>query len=574
MSRRVDPSNQYRMRIHRTHGYQYASTQCPVMDSDNTRKQYRHKHWGRIDERNRFHPNQEFLLLPVAEREKMIFPPEWDLSELESLLSHRSPGRPAYRGADENRFYGDVWLLEQIAEKTGLTKDLEKVFAGNREMVHDILTLAMFPYLTGKAYNHVEAWQELGRFPSCHRLSPGAITRITQAITEQNRMDLVRLRHKRMKKGGLCAVDSTSRSAYGSSLRDVTWGKNKERLPLPQTVEVVVCSLSSHLPLYYRSFPGNMPDVRSLETILKDLHDADFRDYVLLTDRGYESLRNMKMCIQGAQAFISASKVQLKRTRKRIASMGEFSTHPPDMVWNAAKEVYEVQYKEELSISGSCSTDGPLYLNLYFDPVLRAKAQVHLANAMAAEASQLQTLKDEGTTITEDMLSVFDYFDVTLAADSSTVASWAVKPEEVRKEEQTEGFFALMTYGLEITASEALRLYGLRDEQEKYFTDMKTALCADTQQNWSEKGKIGRLFILFVGLILVSHLKYIWKTTELKELFSYSFGIIEEMRRIRCIEHTGRSKFITPFIGKQIKICDAFGFEIPKGCSPSSRKYS
>ncbi|MDR1657854.1 MAG: hypothetical protein LBT47_09945, partial [Deltaproteobacteria bacterium] len=37
---------------------------------------------------------------------------------------------------------------------------------------------------------------------------------------------------------------------------------------------------------------------------------------------------------------------------------------------------------------------------------------------------------------------------------------------------------------------------------------------------------------------------------------------------IRCIEHTGKAKFITPFVGKQIDICDAFGFEMPDGCSP------
>jgi hypothetical protein len=28
----------------------------------------------------------------------------------------------------------------------------------------------------------------------------------------------------------------------------------------------------------------------------------------------------------------------------------------------------------------------------------------------------------------------------------------------------------------------------------------------------------------------------------------------------------------TPFVGKQVDICEAFGFEIPKGCEPSPKR--
>jgi hypothetical protein len=34
------------------------------------------------------------------------------------------------------------------------------------------------------------------------------------------------------------------------------------------------------------------------------------------------------------------------------------------------------------------------------------------------------------------------------------------------------------------------------------------------------------------------------------------------------IEHTNRVKAITPFVGAQVDICEAFGFDIPKGCAP------
>lgn len=49
---------------------------------------------------------------------------------------------------------------------------------------------------------------------------------------------------------------------------------------------------------------------------------------------------------------------------------------------------------------------------------------------------------------------------------------------------------------------------------------------------------------------------------------SSTLEVLDEMRSVRCIEHTGRAKFITPFVGAQIDICNALDFTIPKECVP------
>ena len=71
-------------------------------------------------------------------------------------------------------------------------------------------------------------------------------------------------------------------------------------------------------------------------------------------------------------------------------------------------------------------------------------------------------------------------------------------------------------------------------------------------------------------------MRHIWKTTGLKKQFASTQDILDEMRSIRCIEHNGRAKFITPFVGAQKDICKAFGFDIPEGCGTEykSRKVS
>ena len=89
----------------RQRNHRYASTQ-PFTIGEDGKKRYSHKHWGTLDENLRFHPNTTYLYASIEERSKLIFPKEWDLSELENLESNRKRGRVAYEADDADRMYG------------------------------------------------------------------------------------------------------------------------------------------------------------------------------------------------------------------------------------------------------------------------------------------------------------------------------------------------------------------------------------------------------------------------------------------------------------------------------------
>lgn len=112
-------------------------------------------HWGTVDEEFRFYPGKRLFYAGPAERVKFVYPANWGLGELDKLSGTRDARRPSYDQEDGNRFYGDVWLLEQVADKTGLRADLTRVFDRNMELVDDILTLSFNPYLTGNTYNRL-----------------------------------------------------------------------------------------------------------------------------------------------------------------------------------------------------------------------------------------------------------------------------------------------------------------------------------------------------------------------------------------------------------------------------------
>ena len=94
-------------------------------------------------------------------------------------------------------------------------------------MVNDVLTMAYFPFVDNLSYNQLSQWQKEVKAPSEHELNSVNITRLTQSITEKHRMDLFRCRARRVGKGELCAVDSTSMSTYGFKLVDIRWCKNR-----------------------------------------------------------------------------------------------------------------------------------------------------------------------------------------------------------------------------------------------------------------------------------------------------------------------------------------------------------
>jgi len=565
MARSEDPNTQYRIKIHTNGGYTYASTQRSYTETDTGKKKYRHIHWGTVDKDFKFYPAPQYYMSSPEERAKLIFPEDWDMS----LTKETSQADPNYVGIAQNRLYGDIWLLEQIAEITGIRRDLEIVFDGNNEIVDDIITLAMFPYITQYTYNRVARWQRIAAAPSIRELTPKAITLLTQSITEQHRMDLMRLRAGRLSNEELCVVDSTTRSAYGWTLADIRWGKNKENLPLEQTLEVVVYTLDSHMPVYYRTFPGNMPDSRSLGVILTDLNHAGFKDLIVITDRGYESLHNLEEYIERGQSIIMCVKTGQMDAFKVIDSLGTFSTRPEEMQIDRDSLIYYKQYDIEREIEDKKSDR--LKLNLYFDTIRRGAELRDLDIELSYQEEELRKLLENKAILEDDswIKREFSYFKVKYDKETRVIESFERNDTKISKLSKLSGFFAIMTHGIDFDAMEVFNTYRLRDEQEKYFQQMKDQMVSDRQRTWSEEGKTGRLFILFVSLILSSYVRYIWKSTRLHELLSTSLEILDEMRSIRLIEHHNHPRVITPFVGAQIDICTEFDIEIPEGCAPA-----
>ena len=315
--------------------------------------------------------------------------------------------------------------------------------------------------------------------------------------------------------------------------------------------------------------------------ILTELEHAGFKNLVLITDRGYESMKNLELYIARGQKVISSVKVSQGEVLKLIKSLDMSKGFPKGMTAAKKESVYYMQREGEYAVSGNGENiiEARKYkVNLYFNPFKRAEDQMDLERATDEQCRMMGEIiaSKEPVKDIDDTVKRFNLLNITFNKNGS-VASYTVNEEKKDVMLLTAGFFASKTFGVDFDPLQAMDNYGMRDEQEKCFGLQKGPLGQDRLRTWSEAAKHGRMFICFVGLILASYVRSVHKGNEyLSKKFGAIEDILAEMRSIRCIEHQGRLKFITPFVGAQVDICNAFGFEIPAGCAPDyiSRKKS
>ena len=593
------PNADFKVILHQTGGYRYAATQ-PYEKDDKTGKIRRHYvYWGDVTEEMKFIPNQRFCLTDSNTRGKLEFPESWDLSAIEKLTEeeNRRPLSydPSYENdgsafsgtvrttaGDEqfnNRFYGGTWFLWEMAVSKHVVEDLLSVFDGNQLVVNDIMTLAMFPIMTKWSYSQTERWQTYTKVPSARVLSPSYITRFTQSITDNHRMSFLKLRIKRQNPKAVLACDSTTRSAYGRCLADIRWGKNKDNEALQNTLEVVVYSLDSHEPIYYRTFGGNENDSRTLHTIIEDLQKLECNDLLVVFDRGYETEDNIVDMIQRDQAFLVCGKVGQNPVYNSILRIQyDAQGMPANMEYYDEEKIFLTQFEEDKNVSDPEHPEQvkqiKLKINLFLDMNVRIERLTKINESIRKEKQAASKLNatDSGVYSDEDirkLRTLYTFHKIYLSSEKKLIVTENEKV--ISKAKNTAGIFASISYKVDGDARRQFELYALRDEQEKYFEEMKVQLGFNMQNNWSEDGKTGRLFILFIGLILRSHLRHIW-SEKLRKNYPSSIDVLHEMLPIRYIEYPDGSSSVTGFTTPQVEISMAYSLPVPQSSLSSTQK--
>lgn len=285
-------------------------------------------------------------------------------------------------------------------------------------------------------------------------------------------------------------------------------------------------------------------------------------------------MRNIELYISKGQNIIASVKVSQGDVLQKIKSIDMSHGFPKGMTIAKKVNLFYTQYDVDYSVNGNGShiTKADKYkLNLYFNPEKQNSDMCDIQHAAMEQAEMVENLisAEEAITDRDDVCKRFNLQKLTFSKQGDKIVSYEQDQQKQDDVLLTAGFFASKTIGLDFDPLQAKENYGMRDEQEKAFALQKGPLGQDRLRTWSEASKLGRMFVCFVGLILASYVHSVWEKDEtLQKKFDSTEFVLAEMRTIRCIEHEGKLKFITPFVGAQVEICKAFGFDIPDGCAP------
>lgn len=463
----------------------------------------------------------------------------------EPASSKPKPG-PVPETRTDRQYYGATYLLDQIGERLGITDDLKACFPNDYKKIE---SLAYFMIL-----EDTNTISRFSKFAKTHRHPYGSdipsqrSSELFQSITEEAKMKFFRLQGKRRIEKEYWAYDSTSISSYSETLKQVKYGKNKDGDKLPQINLALLFGEESGLPFYYRKLTGNIPDVKTVTELVRELDILGYKKVKLVMDRGYYSADNINglykqhyKFLVGANTTLSYAKAFIKELGDDIRNYENYSDQYK--VYYASKSI-AWDYTQERPYKGdTISADHRMYLHLYYNP----EKAVEDDHKRTAYYVQLEKELTSGKRKPEHEKDYARYFTV----NETPVRGLKVTPnnEAMNKARRLYGCFVLISNEVK-DPIEALQLYRTRDVVEKAFGNLKERINCRRTLVSSESSLEGKLFVTFVSLIYLSYIKNRMQENDLFSKYTIT-GLLDELDVIECFTEPGKAPIQGEVLKKQ-----------------------
>lgn len=134
-----------------------------------------------------------------------------------------------------------------------------------------ILTCAYYLISEGQALSRAEKWSRQALTPYGAVLADQRISELLVRITPALAQDFFSAWIEYNRGDKYYCMDITSVSSYSELNEFVSYGYNRDREKLPQVNLLMVSGHTSHLPLFFRTMPGSIHDVSTMDESLKRL---------------------------------------------------------------------------------------------------------------------------------------------------------------------------------------------------------------------------------------------------------------------------------------------------------------
>lgn len=458
----------------------------------------------------------------------------------------------------KHSFYGTTYLFDEISKKLGITDDLAMCFPDTYKQIQ---SLAYYLILEDRnPLSRFSKWSTTHKHPYGKNIASQRSSELFASITEESKERFFALQGKRRLEQEYLAYDTTSISSYSKSLKQVRFGLNKDHDPLPQINLALLFGEQSMLPFYYRKLPGNIPDVKTIKNLIADMDFLKYGKVKLILDRGFYSEENINALYQNHYKFLMAARVSLRiiqqeldQVRETIRSRTHYNS---SYALNYYTAMISWRYHQDRPYKGDVLEDSRrMYLHIYYNEIQAAEDKI-------AFNKFLDDLEEEllsGRRNPEHEKQYTKYYEV----NTTPVRGMKLTPkqEAIAAAEKNYGYLALISNSIK-DPFQALDIYRSKDLIEKAFGNLKERLNMRTTTVSSDISLEGKLFVQFVALIYLSHVK---KMMHDKNLFkSYTIQeLLDELDVIECFENPGCKLRISEMTNKQKEIYKALEISLP-----------
>lgn len=448
--------------------------------------------------------------------------------------------------------YGQIYLLLKCAEQCGLLQTLKESFPKD---FSTLLALAIFEISDGVPLYLFPYWVESNFLPEVLALDSKKLSKFIAKIGKMESSQLEFLKRWIKKQGKIDSLffDITSISSYVQDVEYVEWGYNRDDDKLPQINLGVLYAFNTHMPVFYKIYPGSIKDVSTLYNLLTQIDFFNLKDILLILDRGFYSASNLIELASKSIKFI----IPLPRSNHLFFKLLKENKKKLSDYRNA----FDMNGKILFHVQESANIKEKFFeAHLYFDQERFSEQSLRFTKKIInLEKSVFELKFEHRNEIIQYLKSASKFFEINGGSQNVQISR---KPRIISEYVKRFGITIMLTSRFQLTPESVLELYRKKDYVEKIFDTMKNDLDGKRLRNHSKETIDGSLFIKFIALILHSALEDTIKENESLKQYSI-MELMYELKKLKIIEMSDKKLYLTEISSFQKKIFKAFKLENP-----------
>jgi len=452
--------------------------------------------------------------------------------------------------------YGGIYFTEQLIKSCGIRDFIVSNFSDLSDLLEKII---VFQVTESEPLYLFESWCDSVLELSDKVATSQKISRIMKKIgeMESNRENFFVSWNEKQKDTKGLFFDITSFSSYSNLIDIVEWGYNRDGDKLPQINFGMLMGYPSKLPLLYSIYQGSISDVSTIKNISAKLDALNLKKITLILDRGFYSQYNIVEIYNSFENFVIPMTFTTVLS-KNILLMSKDISRADNLFCINKRAVFYQNHKAE--ISGK-----QIYAHVYLDEERRAREIKTLVSKLFEIQQNLnkQIFNSKEEADEHLKLNYSGHRKYFLIDQTSENICFKRNNATVSSMIERMGKTILITKK-NLPKEKVLDLYLNRESVEHCFDILKNELHQDRLRVKGRKTLEGRLFVMFLSVIIHTHITNIMKEKNLFKTFTLK-ELLKEMKKMKMVKMVNGKTYITEISKKQKLILKAFGIKQPDG---------